>query len=62
MFRKLIAPIVLRFKDTDSLISAMVMLERGYRNPKSTVPKAELEFGMRVIARELLRRKVIFWI
>jgi hypothetical protein len=61
VFRKLIAPIVLRFKDTDSLLDAMDMLERSYCNPKSTVSKAELEFGMRVIARELIRRKVIFW-
>ena len=59
--RKLIAPIVLRFKDTDSLIAAMDMLERSHSNPKSPVSNAELESAMIVIARELIRRKVIFW-
>lgn len=61
MLRRIIAPLVLRFKDTDSLLDAMDLLERGYRNPKCTVSKVELERAMRVIAKELLRRKVIFW-
>ncbi len=61
MFRMMFAPIVLRFKDTDSLQAAMDLLERGYNNPKSTVSKAEIEQAMLVIARELIRRKVVFW-
>jgi len=59
--RKLVAPIVLRFKDTDSLIAAMDLLERSHSNPKSPVSKAELESAMIIIARELIRRKVVFW-
>jgi hypothetical protein len=59
--RRLIAPIVLRFKGTDSLLAAMDMLERSHNNPKSPVSKAELESAMIIIARELIRRKVIFW-
>ncbi len=59
--RKLIAPITLRFKSTDGLLAAMNMLERGHSNPKCTVSKAELESAMLALARELIRRKVIFW-
>ena len=62
MIRRLIAPIVLRFHSTDALLDALDLLERGYGNPKCTVHKVELEYGMRVIGRELLRRKVIFWV
>ena len=61
MLRRIIAPLVLRFKDTDALLDALELLERGYRNPKCSVNKVELERGMRVIAKELIRRKVIFW-
>ena len=62
MFRRLIAPIVLRFHSTDGLLAAMDMLERAYRSPKyEESSKKELERGMRVIAKELIRRKVIFW-
>lgn len=59
--RTLIAPIKLRFKSTDGLLAAMDMLERSYGNPKSPVSKAELESAMLVLARELIRRKVVFW-
>jgi broad-specificity NMP kinase len=63
LIRRIIAPIVLRFQPTDSLYAAMDLLERGYRSPKiQENSKAELEFGMRVIARELIRRKEIFWV
>jgi hypothetical protein len=61
MFRKLMTPIMLRFQSTPALLDALNLLERGYTNPKCTVARTELEFGMCVIARELLRRKVIFW-
>ncbi len=61
MVRKLIAPITLRFKSTDGLLAAMDMLERSYGNPKLPVSKAELESAMLVLARELIRRKVVFW-
>lgn len=61
MFRKLIAPIRLRFHSTESLLDALDMLERSYTGPKSSIPKAELERALCVIARELIRRKVIFW-
>ncbi len=59
--RKLIAPITLRFRSTDALLAAMDMLERSHNNPKSSVSNAELESAMIIIARELIRRKVIFW-
>ena len=59
--RKLIAPITLRFKSTEGLLDAMDMLEYSYGSPKSPVSKAELESAMFLIARELIRRKVVFW-
>lgn len=62
MIRRLIAPIVLRFHSTDALLEALDLVERGYSNPKCTVHKVELKRAMCVIARELLRRKVIFWV
>ncbi len=61
MLRRLLAPIVLRFKDTDSLQAAMDLLERSYRNPKCTVSNVEIEQAMLVIGRELIRRKIVFW-
>lgn len=62
MFRKLIAPIVIRFQPTDGLLDAIDMLEYGYRSPKyEQISKKEFERVMLVIARELVRRKVIFW-
>lgn len=63
MFRRLIAPIVLRFHSTEALLDALDLVERGYRSPKfEESSKKELEYGMRVIAKELIRRKVIFWV
>ena len=59
--RKMIAPITLRFKSTDGLLAAMNMLEYSYDNPKSSVSKVELESAMLLLARELIRRKVVFW-
>jgi hypothetical protein len=59
--RRLFAPITLRFQSIDSMLSAMDLLERSYRNPKCTVSKVELETAMFLIARELIRRKVVFW-
>lgn len=59
MFRRFIAPIVLRFKETDGLIAAMDLLERG--RDRGAVSKAEIDRAMLVIARELIRRKVVFW-
>lgn len=62
MFRRLIAPIVIRFQPTEGLLDAMDLLERGYRSPKyEESSKKELERCMRLIAKELIRRKVIFW-
>jgi len=61
MVRKLVAPITLRFKSTDDLLAAMDMIDYSYGNPKSPVSKSELESAMLVIARELIRRKVVFW-
>jgi hypothetical protein len=61
MIRRLIAPLALRFKDTDSLIAAMDMLERGYNRSNPPVSKVELERAMLLIARELIRRRVVFW-
>lgn len=60
MFRRLIAPIVLRFKDTDGLIAAMDLLERG--RDRHVLSKVEIDTAMLLIARELIRRKVVFWI
>lgn len=59
MFRRFIAPIVLRFKETDGLIAAMDMLKRG--RDRHVVSKDEIDKAMLLIARELIRRKVIFW-
>jgi hypothetical protein len=63
LIRKLIAPIALRFKDTDSLIEAMHLLERGKLVPKQKggVPLTTIDDAMLIIARELIRRKVVFW-
>ena len=62
MLRKLFAPIVLRFHSTESLLAALDMVERSYTGQKSSVSEAELEFALRVIGRERLRREVIFWV
>lgn len=62
LIRRLIAPIVIRFQPTDGLYEAMALLERGYRSPKfEESSKDELKYAMRVIAKELIRRKEIFW-
>ena len=61
MLRRLFTPIALRFQPTDSMIDAMDLLERSYRNPKCTVSKVEIEQAMLVIGRELIRRKIVFW-
>ena len=60
MFRRFIAPIALRFKETNGLIAAMDMLERG--RDRHVVSRTEIDTAMLLIARELIRRKVIFWV
>lgn len=61
MFRKLIAPFMVRFYEDDELIGTLEVVQRGYENPKCEVPKEELERVMLVLAKELIRRKIIFW-
>ena len=60
MFRRLIAPFLLRFKDTDGLIEALTFLERG--RDRHVVSQAEIDTAMLLIARELIRRRVVFWV
>jgi hypothetical protein len=62
MLRKLFAPIRVRFFKDDELLAALDMVERGYSNPKCEVDKKELERMMIILGRELIRRKVVFWI
>lgn len=61
MIRTLIDCFVVRFHSTEKLLLVMNLLERGYKsNEYEGSSKKELERKMRVIARELIRRKVIF--
>lgn len=64
LFRKLTAPIVLRFQSTDDLQSAMWVLERRLAEGEvagSKTSEKMLQDAMLIVARELIRRKVVFW-
>lgn len=52
---------MVRFYEDDELIGTLEVVQRGYENPKCEVPKEELERVMLVLAKELIRRKIIFW-
>ena len=62
MFRKLMAPIRLRFKDTQDLIAALDLVERACLQPgKDDKIIADRKFAQLAMGRELIRRGVVFW-
>jgi len=54
MIRMLIAPIMLRFQETDSLLAALDLLDRC--RPDDERLKKHAQRARKLIARELLRR------
>ena len=62
IFRRIFAPIALRFQDTDALLDALDVLGRA-RDAKNLRPdlRTTANQGEIMIARELVRRNVCFW-
>jgi hypothetical protein len=62
MFRKLLAPILLRFKHTQDLIAALDFLKLPRLQPgEDDSLIAEVKFAQLAMGRELIRRGVVFW-
>lgn len=62
MLKKLFAPIMLRFWQTQELLESLDVLNRSQFNPSFQRGLIrEREQDKLLIARELIRRKVIFW-
>ena len=59
--RKFFAPIVLRFKDTDSLLDTMAFFDQFEDVDLDTDLREMVDRGSMQVARELVRRKVRFW-
>jgi hypothetical protein len=61
MVRKFLAPIVLRFKDTDALLDTMDFFNQFEDKDLEPNLRELVERGSMQVARELIRRKVRFW-
>jgi hypothetical protein len=61
MVRKFLAPIVLRFKDTDALLDTMGFFNQFEDKDLEPDLRELVERGSMQVARELIRRKVRFW-
>jgi hypothetical protein len=59
--RKFFAPIVLRFKDTDSLLDTLDFFDQFEDKDLETDLRKLVDDGSMLVARELIRRKVRFW-
>ena len=61
MFRQIFAPIVLRFKDTDTLLDTMNFFGRFEDVELEPRLRKLVDRGEMQVARELIRRNVRFW-
>jgi hypothetical protein len=61
MFRQMIAPLVLRFKDTDALLDTMSFFGQFEDVELEPDLREMVDRGSMQVARELVRRKVRFW-